>query len=175
MIVGLTLGLRGENDGTAGGLGLSGVQDMERMGTKSVFVLRQEEALDVLVPSPTPLPSQGRTRVAAAEDNLEGYSDGEARRELSVVSYTVSYAALREIIAAYDWPINEAFAIVDCESVWTSGAVSWTGESFGLFQIHAIHAYRWPNFWSEWMNPEVNTAWAFEIWLERGWGPWDCW
>lgn len=41
-------------------------------------------------------------------------------------------------------------------------------------QINSIHAYRFAGFWERWMEPEVNTAWAFEIWLEQGWAPWAC-
>jgi hypothetical protein len=125
-------------------------------------------------PSSLPVPSQGRTPLAAAEDNLEGHSDSETRRDLSVQFRAVSYTPLGEIVAAYDWPINEAFAIVSCESSWNPLAVSWDGTSFGLFQIHVIHAWRWPAFWSEWMNPSRNAEYAYELWAEQGWEPWLC-
>jgi hypothetical protein len=85
---------------------------------------------------------------------------------------TVSYSALGEIVAGYPWPINEAFAIVQCESRWDAAASS--GISWGLWQINAIHAWRWPDFWSDWDDPEVNTQWAYELWQESGWGIWDC-
>ena len=93
---------------------------------------------------------------------------------LGVEGEVVSYTILGEIVAAYDWPLNEAFAVVDCESSWNPLAVSWDGSSYGLFQINAIHFWRWPNAWSEWMLPEVNTAWAWELYQEQGWGIWSC-
>jgi len=77
-------------------------------------------------------------------------------------------------ICGYDWNCPEAERIVWCESRFDPMAISWTGESFGLFQLNQVHAYRWPTFWSEWMIPEVNTAWAYELYLEQGWGIWEC-
>ena len=86
----------------------------------------------------------------------------------------VSYTDLGATVARYGWPINEAFAVVDCESRWDPLAVSWDGSSYGLWQVNAIHFWRWPNAWTEWDNPEVNTRWAWELWLEQGWGIWSC-
>ena len=145
----------------------------------------------VLDATPTPVPPQERSPITAAEDNKSGPSEeggillygaassgqggnrpGDGDADLAPV---VSYTALGEIVAAYPWPINEAFAVVDCESSWNPGAVSWNGTSYGLWQIWQGHAWRWPDFWSEWDNPEVNTQWAFELYLEQGWGIWDCW
>ena len=85
------------------------------------------------------------------------------------------------IVASYPWG-NEAFRIVwgptaNCPTGESNGdpnAISYDGSSYGLWQIWQGHAWRWPTFWSEWMIPEVNTAWAYELWLESGWGIWDC-
>ena len=79
-----------------------------------------------------------------------------------------------DAICALPWPCAEALSVAQCESTLRPDAVSWTGESFGLMQINSIHAYRFAGFWERWMEPEVNTAWAFEIWLEQGWAPWAC-
>jgi len=76
---------------------------------------------------------------------------------------TVVYTSLGAIVAGYD-----------CESGWDAGAVSWDGSSYGLFQINAVHFWRWPNAWNEWMIPEVNTRWAWELYQEFGWGIWSC-
>ena len=132
------------------------------------------EALDV---PPTPVPPQGQG--AAAEvytEHVPGNHRAGAGDEVAYESDvpTVSYTALGEIVAAYPWPINEAFAVVDCESRWDPLAVSWNGSSYGLFQINAIHFWRWPNAWNEWDNPEVNTRWAWELHQESGWGIWSC-
>ncbi len=86
-------------------------------------------------------------------------------------------------ICSYSWPCETALRIVygptaACPTGESNGdptAISWNGTSYGLFQIWRGHAWRWPDFWSEWANPEVNTAWAYELYLESGgWGPWDC-
>jgi hypothetical protein len=78
---------------------------------------------------------------------------------------------LESQVCAYSWPCETALRIVQCESNWDPAATN--GVSWGLFQINAIHAPRWANR-SEWANPEVNTAWAYELYLESGFGIWDC-
>ena len=127
-------------------------------------------------PSPTPVPDVPPT----AEADSDGANRGNERAYLQqgsivnvAVALPVSYTALGAIVAAYDW-MPEAFAVVDCESHWNPEAVSWDGSSYGLFQVNAIHFWRWPNAWSEWMLPEVNTEWAWELYQEQGWGIWSC-
>lgn len=61
-----------------------------------------------------------------------------------------------------------------CESRGNPSAVSWTGTSFGLFQLNSIHAGRCPGFWENWDDPAWNTACAYSLWVEQGWAPWDC-
>jgi hypothetical protein len=89
---------------------------------------------------------------------------------------TVGYSALGEIVAVYDWPLNEAFRIVQCESRWNAAAVSWNGTSYGLWQIWEGHAWRWPNFWENWDDPVKNTEMAWEIYkrADYSFSPWDC-
>ncbi len=77
-------------------------------------------------------------------------------------------------ICDYGWHCAVAERVVSCESKWDADAVSWDGSSYGLFQINAIHFWRWPNAWNEWDNPEVNTRWAWELYQESGWGIWSC-
>jgi hypothetical protein len=48
------------------------------------------------------------------------------------------------------------------------------GANFGLFQINAVHAHRWADFYEAWMDPAKNAQWAYEIWSQSGWYPWDC-
>ena len=138
----------------------------------------------VLDATPTPLPSQRHTPTAAAEDTsgdsrMRAGTSGAVVESVTVVylgveGEVVSYTALGEIVAAYDWPLNEAFAVVDCESGWTPDAVSWDGSSYGLFQVNSIHSWRWPSFWDTWYNAVDNTRYAYELWLEQGWAPWSC-
>lgn len=86
---------------------------------------------------------------------------------------------LEALVCSYPWPCDEALAVARCESGVNAagrldGAAAVGGSSYGLFQINAIHAYRWPEFWDGWMDPAKNTDWAFQLWSEQGWIPWSC-
>jgi len=88
-------------------------------------------------------------------------------------AHLLSSDSLRALICSYPWPCEEALRVKWCESGsrWDSiGA----GANYGGFQINAIHANRIPDFWTSWMDPEKNTAWAFDIWSRQGWKPWGC-
>ena len=125
--------------------------------------------------APDEVSAQGHPPAPAAEDIGGEGSVLAENAALRAEDLPVVFASpLVAIVASYPWG-NEAFRIVACESGFDPLAISWTGESFGLFQLNQVHAYRWPTFWSEWMIPEVNIAWAYELWLESGWSIWDCW
>ena len=62
-----------------------------------------------------------------------------------------------------------------CESRLQPDAISWDGSSYGVMQLNSIHAYKWPDFWERWMEPEWNIAHAHELYLEQGFRPWSCW
>jgi hypothetical protein len=132
--------------------------------------LRREVALDdswaVQLVASAEVPTLSKS---AAAESFVGL--GDERGGESVVSYT----ALGEIVASYDWPINEAFAITSCESNWNPEAVSWTGAR-GLMQLMPLHAWRFAargwDYWTDWSIPERNVAIAHEIWLEQSWIPW---
>lgn len=67
-----------------------------------------------------------------------------------------------------------ALAVAWCESKLNPVAIGSTGER-GLFQVHPIHAYRWPDFWAAWSDPQRNAEYAYE--LSAGgsnWSPWAC-
>lgn len=76
-------------------------------------------------------------------------------------------------ICSYPWECETALAVVWCESRYDPAAIG--AGSYGLWQLNSIHAYRWPSFWENWSDPEMNTAWAFELWQEQGFSPWSCW
>jgi len=82
---------------------------------------------------------------------------------------------LEALICSYSWSCDTALRIAGCESGLRAEAISWTGESFGLFQIWQGHAWRWLDYWEAWSDPVRNTQWAYELWSEQGWTPWDCW
>ena len=91
--------------------------------------------------------------------------------------------AVESIICSYSWNCATALRIV-----YGPTAACPTGESggnprafnrrgyghYGLWEISAIHAYRWPDFWEAWADPVKNTAWAWELYQEQGWEPWAC-
>ncbi|KKK58145.1 hypothetical protein LCGC14_3047410, partial [marine sediment metagenome] len=128
-----------------------------------------------------PTPPQGRTPTAAAGEPSYRQADvgrvvGELVEGELALGGAVSYTPLGEIVAGYDW-MPEAFRIVDCESSWDAGAVSWAG-SYGLMQLHAATwAPIFPDFWERWDDPEWNVATAWEIYkrADYSWTPWDCW
>jgi len=86
---------------------------------------------------------------------------------------------LEALVCSYPWPCEEALAVARCESGVDrsgrlDGAFARSGSNYGLFQINAIHAWRWAGFWTSWMDPAQNAQWAFELWSEQGWRPWAC-
>ena len=82
-------------------------------------------------------------------------------------------------VCALPWPCEEAIAVAACESGRglngrLDGNWATNGSNYGLFQINAIHAWRWADFHEAWMDPVKNSQWAYEIWASSGWGPWAC-
>ena len=97
----------------------------------------------------------------------------------SVPEPTLVRTGLEGLIISYDWDDDTAIRIAYCESGGRPDAISWTGESYGLWQINSIHASRFAGFWEAWSDPVTNTQWAWELYQEQGWAPWlssaYCW
>ncbi|KKL28309.1 hypothetical protein LCGC14_2376450 [marine sediment metagenome] len=124
------------------------------------------------LPTSSPVPLQGRTPIAAAEGS--GERDGSAGLETGeTILAPVAALSYRPLICSYSWPCETALRIVGCESNGDPAATN--GVSWGLFQINAIHAWRWPDFWEHWSDPMRNTQYAWELYQEQGFAPWDCW
>lgn len=87
--------------------------------------------------------------------------------------------AIIDIICSYPWGCETAIRVFSCESELQPDAISYNGSSYGVAQIWKGHAWRFPGFWERWMIPEVNIGWAYELWGEQGWEPWEesrsCW
>ena len=86
---------------------------------------------------------------------------------------------IEAIICALPWPCEQAIAVAACESGRNmagrlDGNYATNGNNYGLFQINGVHASRWPDFYQDWMDPAKNAQWAYEIWAQQGWYPWDC-
>ena len=135
-----------------------------------------------LVPLPSPvLPPQGRTPTPAAEEPDVVSQDGawlEGALDSGLPNVPIASfgdpGTIQALICSYSWDCDTALRVAWCESRSDPAAVSWNGTSYGLFQIWQGHAWRWPDFWSEWMNPSRNVEYAYELYLEQGWGIWDC-
>ncbi len=124
----------------------------------SSTALAQEEAV-----------AEGTTAPTSTQDtNTQGHSEG---------SLGETTASLRGLICSYSWPCETALAIVWCESRFDPNAVSWTGESFGLWQLYgSTWASFFPSFWGAWADPVRNTEMAWVIYQRAGYSfkPWDC-
>lgn len=76
-------------------------------------------------------------------------------------------------ICAYPWDCYTALRVARCESTLQPDAVG--AGSYGLMQIQAsVHSWKWPTFWEDWMIPERNLEYAWEIYQGRGWYAWSC-
>ncbi len=98
---------------------------------------------------------------------------------LAAAATPVPPDGLEGIICSKPWPCDEAIAVASCESGTDrngrlDGNWATNGNNFGLFQINGIHADRWPDFYTSWMDPVKNIEWAYEIWSVSGWRPWSC-
>lgn len=86
---------------------------------------------------------------------------------------------IQAIICSYPWDCGTAIRVFSCESKLQPDTISYNESSYGVTQIWKGHAWRFPGFWEQWMIPEVNIGWAYELWSEQGWGPWresqGCW
>jgi len=97
--------------------------------------------------------------------------------------------SIEQYICSLPWDCATALCIARRESGtdrdgnldgwWaTNGEGQWA--VYGLFQLRAYyHAPKFPDFWEKWMDPYRNADYAYAIYQESGWSPWDgspgCW
>jgi hypothetical protein len=83
----------------------------------------------------------------------------------------------RAIVSQYNWDANVAMAVMQAESSCNHVAVgdNWAinglhAPSCGLFQIRTL-----PNRpgCEQLKDPNTNVAWAYKLYLARGWQPWS--
>jgi hypothetical protein len=85
-------------------------------------------------------------------------------------AYALSGDEAVSIICApqYAWDCETALAITWRESRWQPTATNPYSGAAGIWQIHPIH--RQPLSVS--FDPEAATAFAYQLYMERGWQPW---
>lgn len=131
-----------------------------------------EEALDA-TPTPIPLPPPTNPPTPGQPDA------GEPAVPEPEPPSAPTPERSAAIICSYSWDCATAIRVFSCESGLRADAISYNGSSCGVAQIWKGHAGRFPGFWEQWMIPEVNIGWAYELWSEQGWGPWsesrNCW
>ncbi len=131
-------------------------------------------AVEAAIDAPTAVDA-----VEAPEDAAEPAAAPEPEPEPAAAPRVLPTDGFEAIICAKAWPCSEAIAVASCESgLDMSGRLdgNWAtnGNNYGLFQINSVHAYLWPDFYTDWMDPVKNTDWAYELWLTSGWRPWQC-
>ncbi len=148
------------------------------------YVASQGQALDVPTPTstsmatPTAVPTVRPTLTSVVRPDISASDVGEWFRSPNMgdgAGDTVQ--GLAATVCSKSWPCETALRIVRCESRFDPEAISWNGESFGLFQLHAATwAPIFKDFWVTWMIPEMNTEMAYEIYSRAGYSfsPWDC-
>lgn len=78
---------------------------------------------------------------------------------------------VQSLICSFGWNCATALAVASCESGLNPNA--YNGHHVGLFQLDPyFHTWRSPTgeIWSAYGN----VAAAYHLYLEQGWGPWDC-
>ena len=80
---------------------------------------------------------------------------------------------VNELIESYDWDVDVAKAVMMAESGGDPEAYNpeWHRDcqgSYGAFQIACVHEENPEKLY----DLEYNVERAYEIWEEKGWGPW---
>ena len=94
-------------------------------------------------------------------------------------TYPTNIEFWRAWVVDYSWPVEEALAIIGCESGGNSDAISRTND-WGLFQHHLTYwearsaKAGYPN--TSPLDPKVNVAVAWWLWNSKGgsWTDWTC-
>jgi hypothetical protein len=75
-------------------------------------------------------------------------------------------------VARYPWSVEEALAVMWCESRGDPLAFNRSSGASGLFQfLMPLHQWRFAGTAGVFDGP-ANIAAAYQLWTERGWQPW---
>ncbi len=138
------------------------------------------------LPSNSPLDEQSQTGTAIDTSKIEPDESAAAKNSKGKVSsspapkvnappakrasYPASVDKWKTSVEKYPWPVEQALAVMACESGGNPLAISPTND-YGLFQIHNGLT----SFGSIIYTPEENIRIAYEHYYKhRGWQPWTC-
>lgn len=127
----------------------------------------------VILPTPTPEPTVAPIITPAPTEAPTPLPQPVVTPEPYVAPPVVPQTEIEKLVCSYSWNCGYALKIMYCESGGVPTSVG-NGEDYGLFQINVVHERHWGDFWQNWMKPERNVQWAYEIWSARGWKPWAC-
>lgn len=134
------------------------------------------------IPTPTPIPTPVPTDTPTPEPIVEVVETLPPQAPVVYEQPIYPPGSIEEYICSFPWDCWRAICIAGRESGrdlngnldgwWAVNTED--GDAKGLFQIReSVHAYRWSDWYEQWMNPIRNTQYAFELWQEQGWyGPW---
>lgn len=100
----------------------------------------------------------------------------------AVVYTTTGTEQWRSLVSQYNWPVEQALAIMKCESggradargdghlTYMLNGIEY-GASYGLMQIRHLPGRPAP---SKLVDPKFNLDYAYGMYKSSGWGPWTC-
>ena len=83
------------------------------------------------------------------------------------------------VVCAREWSCADVQRIIGCESTWDPLAVSPDGRNWGLMQIGLVHLDKLEALTGSrdpylLLEPEINLAVGYALYVESGWAPWAC-
>jgi len=105
-----------------------------------------------------------------------------SKSPIAIVYATGGTDQWRNLVSQYSWPVEQALAVMKCESggradargdghlTYTLNGVEY-GASYGLMQIRSLPGRPSP---SKLVDPQFNLDYAYGMWKSQGWRPWTC-
>ena len=88
-------------------------------------------------------------------------------------------STVEAVVCAREWSCDAVRRVVSCESTGNPLAVSPDGRNWGLLQIGLVHLDKLEALTGSrdpylLLEPEVNVAVGYALYVESGWAPWAC-
>ena len=98
---------------------------------------------------------------------------------MAVLGRHVEVSDIEAIVCAPEWSCAVVRRIIGCESTWDPLSVSPDGQNWGLMQISLVHLDKLEALTGSrdpylLLQPEVNVAVGYAVYVESGWAPWAC-